>query len=483
VDEALTRVEEAVKDCLSVGVYALPPASLVDCLDRVQVLAQRVLSLQLGLVREADARSVAAGEGASSTAVWLRDRWRVTPSTAARMVKLAAVLDARPATAAALAAGMVNGEQATVIGAAVKRLPILHHADGERLLLSHADVLGPRELGRVGERLFEVLDPDQADKLAREAVERDEQRAHHERCFTVTDIPGSARVRVSGWLDREAAAILRTALDPLCAPCPDPDTGARDPRSPAQRRADALAEVCRLALACGQLSDNGGDRPQIVVTIPYTALREPPSPRTLDHSQPLGGAGKSPAANPGTSPGANAGTSRVASGTWRGAAELDDGGRISAATARRLACDAGILPAVLGSQGQVLDLGRQRRLFTGPLRRALVLRDQGCAFPGCDRPARWCDGHHIRHWADGGTTNLGNAVLLCGFHHRTIHHSEWTVHINPADGLPEFLPPPLLDPRQRPRRNTHHHTAGQNSPIHSLGHPDTPPGTTYHRRQ
>jgi len=100
------------------------------------------------------------------------------------------------------------------------------------------------------------------------------------------------------------------------------------------------------------------------------------------------------------------GVAATGTGGLASIAELDDGGHLSPATARRLACDAGILPAILGSRGQVLDLGRQRRLFTGPIRRALVLRDRGCAFPSCDRPARWCDGHHIRHWADGGTTEL-----------------------------------------------------------------------------
>jgi hypothetical protein len=94
-------------------------------------------------------------------------------------------------------------------------------------------------------------------------------------------------------------------------------------------------------------------------------------------------------------------------------------------------------------------------LFSGPIRRALVLRDGGCAFPGCDRPPRWCDGHHVKHWADGGPTCLDNAVLVCGFHHRLLHHGGWHVRIA-ADRLPEFLPPAWIDPAQVPRRNTYH---------------------------
>jgi hypothetical protein len=113
------------------------------------------------------------------------------------------------------------------------------------------------------------------------------------------------------------------------------------------------------------------------------------------------------------------------------------------------------LPAVLGGDGQVLDVGRERRLFAGPLRRALVLRDGGCAFPGCDRPPRWTDGHHVRHWADGGETALHNAVLLCPHHHRVIHQGEWRVRIA-GDGYPWFTPPAWLDPTRTPRRNIYH---------------------------
>jgi hypothetical protein len=120
-----------------------------------------------------------------------------------------------------------------------------------------------------------------------------------------------------------------------------------------------------------------------------------------------------------------------------------------------MACCAGIIPAVLGTTGQVLDLGRERRLFTGAARRALVLRDGGCAFAGCDRPPRWCDGHHILHWILGGRTDLANGVLLCSHHHRVIHEGEWLVRIA-ADGLPEFVPPSWLDPLQTPRRNSFH---------------------------
>ncbi|MET8359051.1 DUF222 domain-containing protein, partial [Micromonospora sp. NPDC005171] len=173
-------------------------------------------------------------------------------------------------------------------------------------------------------------------------------------------------------------------------------------------------DVCRLALRTGELPEHGRDSAQIVVTTSYDGL-----------------------------------TRQLGSGA------LDTGLHLTPDTVRRLACDATILPAVLSGTGQVLDVGRQRRLITGPLRRALVLRDRGCAFPGCDRPPRWCHAHHIHHWADGGTTNLTNAVLLCGHHHRHVHNSDWRVRLG-GDGHPEFIPPAWLDPEQLPRRNHYH---------------------------
>jgi hypothetical protein len=361
--------------------------------------------------------------GATSTVAWLRERYRISGNTASRLVKLARAVDpdAGSPVAEALAAGEVNVDQVQVITDAVANLPTEHRRAGEEHLVGEAASFGPKELGRLGQRIFEVVAPDEADKQALAELERAERRAWHNRGLWLTDIPGTSEVRVTGWLTQEDAATFRAATDPLCAPRTrrragnNADTDTTDTRSPGERRVDALMEVCRLANACGQLPDNGGDRPQVVVTIDYEDLRR-----------------------------------QVGAGTF------DDGSHLSPAAARRLACDAGIIPAVLGSSSQVLDVGRQSRLATGPLRRALALRDGGCAFPGCDRPPRWCDAHHVLHWSDGGPTELSNLAMLCGYHHRLIHHSDWQIRINPKDGLPEFIPPSYIDAARIPRRNKYH---------------------------
>jgi len=219
-------------------------------------------------------------------------------------------------------------------------------------------------------------------------------------------------MRVRGVLDVEAAAIVGAALDPLARPRTGID--GPDPRTAAARRADALVDVCQIALAAGGLPDNGGTPPQLTVTIDFESLR-----------------------------------GRVAIG------QLDTGGQLRPDVVRRLACTAGILPVVLDGAGVPIDVGRTRRTYTGAARQAVLARDGGCAFPGCDRPPRWTDVHHIVSWIDGGPTNLDNAVALCGHHHRLIHHSDWKVQLA-ADRRPEFIPPPHIDPTGQPRRNLYH---------------------------
>jgi hypothetical protein len=138
-----------------------------------------------------------------------------------------------------------------------------------------------------------------------------------------------------------------------------------------------------------------------------------------------------------------------------GTATLDYGGVISAAEARLLACDCELIPAVMGSKSEQMDLGRKVRIITAGQRRRLVLRDGGCAFPGCKTKAKHCDGHHIIWWIMGGPTNIDNLTLLCTHHHRIIHRGLWTVSMG-TDGRPDFRPPDTHDPDRKPVRNTIH---------------------------
>ncbi|WP_328367737.1 HNH endonuclease signature motif containing protein [Micromonospora zamorensis] len=411
--EELAQADDAVAACVDDAAWALADDELVAALDAAHRLEQRLAAVTLALVREIDGRGTARAQGASSTAVWLRERLRLTVPAARRLVDLAATLDTgNPGIRQALADGHITLDQARVIA---HTITTVHTSAGAQaadkavgVLTDWAGQFDPTLLRKLGTRILDHVAPDIADAAAQAALEADARRANRDRHVTMSTLT-DGRLRLTGILDSETAGLLRAAIDPLTAP-----SGPDDQRCAGQRRHDALADLCRLSLRTGELPEHGGDPAQIVVTTSYDAL-----------------AGQ------------------------LGAATLDTGLHLTPETVRRLACDAAILPAVLNSTGQPLDLGRQRRLITGPLRRALVLRDRGCAFPGCDRPPRWCDAHHIRHWADGGDTNLDNAVLLCGHHHRHLHHNDWTVRLT-GDGYPEFIPPAWLDPDQLPRRNHYH---------------------------
>jgi hypothetical protein len=114
-----------------------------------------------------------------------------------------------------------------------------------------------------------------------------------------------------------------------------------------------------------------------------------------------------------------------------GIATTSTGDRITAGTARRLACQAGIIPVVLGGDGEILDVGRLKRLVTDAIRRALNLRDKGCTTLGCTMPAEFCEAHHLVPWSQGGNTSLQDCKLLCSFHHHRAHDPAWLTHHHP----------------------------------------------------
>jgi hypothetical protein len=394
--EMLEQLEAAAVKCAETPAWPLSDADIVDCLDVAHRLEQETAAIMLHLVHAADSRGLARNHGFRSTAGWLRSRLRLDPLVARTMVSQSATIDRYPELDRALSYGSVDLRQATAIGEALNDLPADLDAeitkDATSAMLGWADEMEAAQLRKIGTRLLEHVAPEVADAHDEAALAREERRAHRNRGLTLS-LPDDGAVRITGTLTSEDAAIVRAALDPLCAP------KAGDSRSPAQQRADALVDICRLALRTGELPDNGGEPPQVVVTIPF---------------DPLTGA--------------------------LGRAHTDTGERLDAETARRMACDAQIIPFVMGGEGQVLDAGRSRRVATGPLRRALAVRDGGCAFPGCDRPPRWCQGHHLVHWIDGGKTEVDNMVLLCGHHHRLIHRSDWVVRLGP-DRQPEFFAP------------------------------------------
>jgi hypothetical protein len=251
----------------------------------------------------------------------------------------------------------------------------------------------------------------------------------------------------------------------------DPPEISLDHRSQGQKRLDGLVGAVQTALTTDTLPANGGHRPQILVTINYRDLLA-----DLQHRQDAQWARSAQWASEaqwdqdaqwgqheqGPQPGSTGrthtgGASR--GGTSQGTALFAFGGPVNPATIRKIACDADIIPIVLGSQGRILDIGRASRVFPPHIRKAITARDQGCAFPGCTIPAAWCEAHHITYWSRGGPTSTGNGVLLCSHHHHLIHKEHWTIEV--TNQVPWFKPPPELDPHRKPRRNNYFHSRPQ----------------------
>lgn len=275
---------------------------------------------------------------------------------------------------------------------------------GEAVLLEHAGSLDATALATSGRHLVYVVDPDREERRLEAQLDRDERAAHHARFLHVVE-DGAGGVRVKGRGSVEDGAVLRAALLPLTCPAPavDEKTGDEmaDPRDHGARLWDALVATAQHALDTELPPETHGARPRVIVTVAHVDL-------------------------------------------LRGLREAvtDDGLRASAAAVRRMACDADVIPAVLGTSSEVLDVGRRHRLVTVAIWVALVLRGRHCTFAGCTRPPVMCHAHHLGHWILGGKTSLENLVLLCGHHHRVIHATPWEIRLNSHDGRPEFRAPP-----------------------------------------
>jgi hypothetical protein len=247
----------------------------------------------------------------------------------------------------------------------------------ERVLIKKARDSSPGKFHYICTHYRHAADPK---RYAEEQAEQVQQRR------LKLSIWMDGTVLVSGQFDPEGGAVLRTALEPLAC-----KSGAHDDRDLEQRNADALVE-----LAAG-----GGSQAQINVTSSLETLR----------------------ALPGAS-----------------AADLELSLPISAKTVERLACDATITRIVLGSDSMVIDVGRAKRTISGPARKALNVRDGGCTWPGCERPASWTSGHHLVHWVHGGTNEPPNLTLLCRRHHWMVHEGEWQI-VRGDDGRMLTIPP------------------------------------------
>ncbi|WP_254777829.1 HNH endonuclease signature motif containing protein [Rhodococcus triatomae] len=398
--------------------------------------AQRV-----AVVAEVERRCTREDHGFASTKGWLSSVTVVSPGAAGRIVELGAGLAEHPAVAEAFDAGRIAFEHALLIvrfctkppkGMPAEALPgcvaaLLAAADGP---LARTD--GVRTAIAKLEAIFES-----DDQPASEDTDRNE-------LYVSKTLNG--RVAIRGDVDAVTGEMLLTALSKYSAPQPASE-GTPDARAPRQRRADGLTQLLSMLLAFGDLGVEGGERPHLSVHVHARDLGQDRREEYARRTQPADNTDTHPA-DPGD-PADVADLSDLAE--VRGIAWSPWMGPLTINTARLLGCDANVTAIILDEHGAPLSVGRTHRTITRAQRTALAARDGGCAFPGCGATAAWCEGHHIRHWADGGPTDLDNLVLLCGTHHRLLHTTDWEVTIG-RNRHPVFTPPASVDTARQPIR-------------------------------
>ncbi len=346
-------------------------------------------------VSRADHRGVALGDGAATLAAWLRAHAGLGEGEAHSLVRCASSLEAMPATADAFEAGEIGTTKMRLLTAA--RAPGYEAplAEVETALVEVARVGTMRDLRCALSYWRSHLDGDGGNEAAERLYQRRGLWASH-------TLDGNVAVR--GDLEPEGGELLIAALAAYTQ-----TPAADDSRSPAQRRADALTDLCRLALD-GRLP-GGSTRPHLSVII------------DADTFAAAAARSASAAAHTDAPP---ARSLRRLDLDLGGICELEYHGPMVPAAAVRLACDAALTRVVLGPDGTLIDVGRTTRTAPSGLRRALAARDRGCRFPGCDRPLAWCHLHHVVHWLRGGDTAHHNLVHLCGHHHHLVHEGGWT---------------------------------------------------------
>jgi hypothetical protein len=418
VEHGVTELVAEAARCLARAaagpVESLESDMLGDAVTDLARLESRAAALRMSLSTEADRRRVAEETAETGTDAWLARLTGSTPEQAAGGLRLAGLLrDKYAATREAFAAGRLRVEQVRVIVNAAEQAPAEATTDqicqAEEWLVDKATGAGTRSgramdakrLRQAARRMFAAIDLDLADRHEAILLGRETRTAEAETFLALHDNGDgsySGRFRIP----ELHGHLLTAALDRLTAPRRLSRDRSGDPvvdeSAPGhgngthiyETHGAALCELIEHLPAVGW-PGHGGNGCAVIVKIDLDALR-----------------------------------------TGLGVAGLDTGVAITAGDARRLACSAGLVPAVLDGESSPLDLGRSRRLHTSAQRRALSVLHDTCAVAGCERPFAWCEIHHHRlSWSRGGATDLGNGLPLCGHHHRRAHDMRFDLRKRP----------------------------------------------------
>jgi hypothetical protein len=371
--QAMVSIEdgETLATQLQHHIDRIPNSELEHATIAVKAHLDAVSALLALHVRELDDRSLPDLDHNLSTTRWLELRCQMSSGEASGTLKTARALTHMPAVTSKALSGEIPQRSVQLLAQARDRYPdefTLH----EGVFADAATYLTVKDLRRAIGHWEQQVNYDQA---LSDVKKLDQLRSlHHNQTYE-----GLWATR--GTFSPEGGHIIKQAVDAICDP---KNLDAGELRSPAQRRADAMVDICAFYLNHDTTRvTTSGERPHVSVTVDYEIL----------------------------------------SGKLEQLPEID-GTPVTPETMRRITCDAGIIPMILGSQGEPLDVGRRTRTIPTAIRRALEQMYNGCTWAGCNAPLSWCDAHHIIHWADGGETSLPNLTILCRKHHTATHKQD-----------------------------------------------------------
>jgi len=382
----LDVLEDQLDQITDAPAWSLNAEETTAAITRLSSDLARLAEVETRLIGQVEALDLPGTMGARSTSVWLARTTRMTRGEANRKCALAKKLAAHDQTHAALATGAVLAEQASVITDAVEALDDDLTADrdiAEKHLIEQAAHFDAHELRRLGEKLFEVLDPETAEAREAKRLAEQEERARNKAEVRFRH-GGDGTIRGSFVLPELQGEMFRKALQALAAPKHVRATegaGAYDYGKPTPHKLGLAFLEYIERYPTDQLPKQGGLAATVVITAEADIFTS--------------GAQK--------------------------AGHTETGTGVSPGQLIRLACEAKLFPAALDHGGHVLDLGRSTRFHTAPQRLALIIEQKTCQATGCDTPGAFCHVHHTTPWTTGGHTNTRDAVLLCPFHHHQAH--------------------------------------------------------------
>ncbi|WP_127130199.1 HNH endonuclease signature motif containing protein [Georgenia sp. SYP-B2076] len=459
----LATLQETLALLHTIDLHEVPGSGVLAALDGIEQARRKTESLAARALATIEADGMWALDGARSMPAWYRARTGKHPAAAAREVRQARALrDHLPATAKALAKGEISTDHAAALvkhttDTEGRRDRLTDPDVGEDFLLGHAKTLDAADFTLALQDWGTRADPDATDRAYQEQTLREE--------FTLAKTTDGYHAR--GWLSPTNGQLLQTALTARTGTPAKTDT-----RTPAQRRANALIGLAHLALDSGTLRPGARIRPHLAVTVPFDTLQRLVAAAAIRAHRPgcpttgpgaafgltpaptgrparAGGEGHPDAAVaasggltglPAAAGCADGDTCTCQPGTLIEAgpdaaamadtptATLEDGTILSPALLARLACDSQMHRVVFGPDSEILDAGREQRLFTAAQTRAIIARDKRCQYPHCHAPPGEGEIHHsIAWWAQFGSTNINLGVLLCWYHHDWVHAHAITI--------------------------------------------------------